>query len=272
MSDAVVLTWRGGADGRVEIDGLTADRTAQLDEGGIARLLVRIGRSEARLGDLFDVRGGRSDRLRISGDLRTVDGLVAGTAGGETIVEGSVGDRLAAGMRGGWVDVRGDAGHAAGLAMSGGALRIVGTAGDRLGAGEPGASKGMTGGEIIVNGDAGGEAAARLRRGLVVVTGSVGSDPGRAMIAGTLAVFGAVASPAARGSKRGSLIALDRIEIPETYRYACTYQPPYMRLLLTYLRRRYGIGVEDEALNGRYRRYCGDLGTVGKGEILHLVK
>ena len=69
-----------------------------------------------------------------------------------------------------------------------------------------------------------------------------------------------------------SIVALDGIEIPETYRYACTYQPAYLRLLFTYLRRRYGIAVEDDALNGRYERYCGDAGTVGKGEILRLVR
>lgn len=272
MSDVVTIALRAEPAERVELDGVTADRLAGLDEREIASLSVRVGRSRAQLGDLFDVRGGRSARVRVMGALQLVDGLGAGTSAGEMIVEGEVGHRLGAGMRGGWIDVRGSAGDAAGLAMSGGALRIVGNAGARVGAGEPGASRGMTGGEIVVNGDAGDEAAARLRRGLVLITGAAGADAGRAMIAGTLVAFGAIAGPAGRGSKRGSIVALDAIEIPETYRYACTYQPAYLRLLYTYLRRRYGIAVEDEALNGRYERHCGDAGTVGKGEILRLVR
>jgi formylmethanofuran dehydrogenase subunit C len=272
VSGQVTLTLRAPVEERVELEGVTPDRLADLDERDIAALPVWVGRRQAALGDLFDVRGGRSARVRVGGDLARVDGLAAGTSGGEMIVEGAVGHRLAAGMRGGWVDVRGNAGDEAGLAMSGGALRIVGDAGDRLGSANAGASKGMSGGELIVNGSAGRDAAARVRRGLVVVTGDVGSDPARAMIAGTLVAFGRVAAVAGRGSKRGSLVAFGDIDVPETYRYACTYQPAYVRLLLTYLRRRYGLSVEDEALNGRFRRFCGDAADVGKGEILQLVR
>jgi hypothetical protein len=43
-----------------------------------------------------------------------------------------------------------------------------------------------------------------------------------------------------------------------------------VRLLLTYLRRQYGVAVDDRALDGHYRRYCGDAGDPGKGEILEL--
>jgi formylmethanofuran dehydrogenase subunit C len=272
MSDAITMTLRQRLDERVELDGVTPDRLASLDEREIASLPVRVGRREVRLGELFDVRGGRSARVRVAGDLHQVDGLGAATSAGEMIVEGDVGDRLAAGMTGGWIDTRGSAGDAAGLAMAGGALRIVGNAGERVGAGAPGASRGMAGGEIVVNGNVGGGAAARLRRGLVVVTGTAGTDAGRAMNAGTFVAFGAVAAPSGRGSKRGSIVALDAIEIPETYTYACTFQPTYIRLLLTYLRRRYGVAVDDDALNGRFLRYCGDAATVGKGEILQLLR
>jgi len=272
VTDVVTLTMRDGIDESVDLDGITPDRIGSLDEHAIAALPVRIGRREAQVGDIFSVRGGRTARMRLAGDLRRVTGLGAGISGGEMIVEGDVGCRLAARMRGGWIDVRGNAGDDAGMAMQGGALRIVGNAGDRVGATLPGASKGMTGGEIIVNGDAGADAAARTRRGLVVVTGSVGDRAGRAMIAGTLVAFGNIAGPAGRGSKRGSVVAFAAVEIPGTYRYACTYQPPHLRLLLTYLRRRYGISVDDAALNGRFERYCGDAGTVGKGEILRLVR
>ena len=108
------------------------------------------------------------------------------------------------------------------------------------------------------------------RRGHVAV--DVGADAVRAIIAGTLMVFGRTGPRPGRGSKRGSIVAIGGIDVPATYTYACTYQPPHIRLMLTYLRRRYGLSIEDEALNGRYRRYCGDIGGVGKGEILALAR
>lgn len=271
MPDFVTLTQRASIDERIDVEGLTADRIGGLGEREIASLPVLIGRRAAKVGDFFDVRGGRVARVRIDGDLSRVDGLAAGMSSGEMLIFGNVGARLGAGMSGGWLDVRGDAGHDVGVVMSGGALRVTGNAGDRVGGAAPGASKGMTGGEIIVGGSAGVDAAARVRRGLVVVGEQVGDDAGRAMIAGTLVVVGRTGANPGRGSKRGSIVALGGIEVPSTYRYACTYQPAYVRLLLTYLRRQYGVFFDDAALDGVYRRHCGDAGEPGKGEILELV-
>ena len=58
---------------------------------------------------------------------------------------------------------------------------------------------------------------------------------------------------------------------PTTYRYATTYQPPHVRLTLTYLRKQYGLAIDQALVEGPYRRYCGDAGEPGKGEILELV-
>jgi len=268
MTDVVRLTLRASLDQSIEIHGLTPDRVATLSEAEIAGLTVLAGSRRASLGDFFTVSGERSDRLRIEGDLHHLDGLGAGTAGGELLLEGSAGRRIGAGMTGGWIDVRGDAGDDAGVGMQGGALRITGDAGGRLGAALPGASKGMTGGEIVVNGSAGPDAAARVRRGLIAVGGDVGAGAARAIIAGTLVVFGRTGAEPGRGSKRGSIVALGSIDIPSTYEYACTYQPTYVRMLLTYLHRRYGVASPEGALDGPYARYCGDAGAPGKGEIL----
>ncbi|MBA3760002.1 MAG: formylmethanofuran dehydrogenase subunit C, partial [Gemmatimonadales bacterium] len=48
----------------------------------------------------------------------------------------------------------------------------------------------------------------------------------------------------------------------------CTFQPAYLRLLLTRLRSSYGLPVRPRHLNGLYRRYSGDMAELGKGEIL----
>jgi hypothetical protein len=71
-----------------------------------------------------------------------------------------------------------------------------------------------------------------------------------------------------RWTKRGSIVALAGITIPSTFRYACTYQPVHLRLTLLRLRTRYGLPVTPLHLNGFYRRYSGDLGDLGRGEIL----
>jgi len=207
----------------------------------------------AALGEIFDVQGSASARLHLEGDL-------------------SRADRIGAGMMSGELTVQGHAGDDAGSAMAGGVLRIRGNAGHRVGGPPPGAAKGMTGGEILVDGSTGDDTAARLRRGLVVVGGATGAAAGRAMIAGTLVVFGAVGDHPAEGNKRGSLIALDSIHVPASYRYACAYEPPFVRLLMTHLARRRGLAIDPFVRDGVYKRFCGDASGPGKGEILALVR
>ena len=253
MSDTVRLALRGRIGERVDLGGVTPDRCASLTERQIAGLPVTVGAQAATVGDLFDVHGGGASRLEVEGDLSLVDHVGAGMIGGELVVRGHVGD-------------------GAGVAMSGGVLRVVGNAGHRLGGGLPGASKGMTGGEIVVDGNAGDDAGARMRRGLVVVSGSTGASAGRAMIAGTLVVFGPVGDHPAEGNKRGSLVALRDVQIPASYRFACTYEPPFVRLLMTHLERCCGLPLPAHARDGLYRRYCGDAAGPGKGEILALVQ
>jgi formylmethanofuran dehydrogenase subunit C len=271
VSDAITLSLRSGIDEAIDLDGVTADRLAALSAGEIAALPIRAGGRAVPLGDLFDVRGEQSDRLRVEGTLARVDGLGTAMRSGELIVDGDVGQRVGAAMTGGLIDVRGNAGDEAGLAMAGGTLRIAGHAGHRCGAAAAGASRGMSGGELVVAGSVGDEVAARARRGLVVVGGNAGEQAARAMIAGTLLVIGRTGPRAGRGSKRGSIVAIGGIDVPSTYQYACTFQPPHVRLMLTYLSRRYGVTVDGAVLDGRYRRYCGDAGDVGKGEILEWV-
>ena len=271
MSEHITLTLRAPLTSPLEVVGLTPARLSGLGETGIASLAVRAGARVACVGDFFTVRGSRSDRVCLEGELALVHGLGAGMAGGTLLVDGDVGDRLGAGMSGGSVTVLGRAGHDAGVAMAGGTLRVNGDAGDRIGGATPGSAKGMTGGEIIVGGSAGTEAALRARRGLVVVCGDAGDRAARAIIAGTLLVFGRTGRDPGRSSKRGSIVAVGGVAVPSTYAYACEFEPPFVRLLMTYLTRQYGLAIDDTVMSGRYRRYCGDAGHPGKGEILEWI-
>jgi formylmethanofuran dehydrogenase subunit C len=268
VSDAVTLTLRSAPDGPLDLEGVTPDRVATLTAAEIAALPLWAGMQASRVGDHFDVVGERADTLRIVGATERLDGVGAGMTGGTLLVEGGLGRRAGAAMRGGTLDVRGSVGGDAGAAMVDGVLRVAGDAGDRLGAATPGAAKGMLGGEIVVRGSAGAEAGARARRGLIVVGGDCGPTGARAMIAGTLVVLGRVGPGAGVQNKRGSVVVVGDVEVPSTYRFACTYQPPHLRLTFTHLRRRHVLVVDARVLDGRWRRYVGDAGEPGRGEIL----
>jgi formylmethanofuran dehydrogenase subunit C len=249
MSDGVTLSLVEQPDHVLIADCIAADRFAGLDTKDIAELPVVHGGRAAKVGDFFKVRGGRSSVVRIEGDLPQVEAIGAGMAGGVLTIDGSVGRDL-------------------GLAMSGGRIDVRGSAGDNAGGSYPGAARGMTGGEIIVRGNVGDEAGARMRRGMITVTGDGGRGTGLGMIAGTVVVFGKAGPGAGRFLKRGSIVALGPIDLPGTFRYACTYRPPHVGLLLRYLRDRVGVPIADRYVTGKYERHSGDLAEVGKGEIL----
>lgn len=269
MSDRVVLTLRTRPAGTVDASALALHDWADRTGGEIARLLLRVaGVGTVALGDLFGVSGERSNHLRLTGDLSMFEGLGAELAGGDIAVEGDVGPRVGIRMRAGQITVSGSAGWGAGLEMAGGLLDIARDAGPRAGGGALGAKRGMTGGELIIRGNAAAEAGASMRRGLIAVGGDAGEGLGRATIAGTVVVFGATGADPGQWSKRGTVVALGSVTPPATYRYACTYRPQYLGLLLRHLANDRHMPVTGEHFMGSYQRYSGDLAELGAGEIL----
>jgi formylmethanofuran dehydrogenase subunit C len=217
------------------------------DMAARAVYLERDGR--VSLGDLFSIEGSPTGRIEFSGNLDLADRLGAGLQEGEVLVTSNVG-------------------REAGLAMAGGILNIDGDAGPRAGAAPLGYKRGMTGGELIVRGSAGPEAGALMRRGLLVIGRTAGALTGRGMIAGTVIILGAAGPDSGLWSKRGSVVVLGKITPPETYAFACTYQPIHLRLMLTRLRKEYRLPIQRKHFTGLYHRYSGDLAEIGKGEIL----
>ncbi len=269
MSDEIVLTLRRPLDRAVDASQLALEHWRELDPGEVARRGVRVpGIGLTPLGELFEVKGGHAGRIRFVGDLTLVEGLGTGLDGTELLIDGSIGREVGARMKSGRIEVRGNAGWGAGLEMAGGLLEIHGDAGARAGGAALGAKRGMSGGEIIVRGSAGPEAGASMRRGLVAIAGDADEGTGRATIAGTVVVLGAVGPNPGQWSKRGTIVALGSVTPIVTYRYACTYRPQYIGLLLKHLAERHGLPLTREHVNGRYRRYSGDLAELGAGEIL----
>jgi formylmethanofuran dehydrogenase subunit C len=269
MSDTVTLMLRAPVNGTIEAECIAPDRFATLSEREIAALPLWQGRRTLPLGELFAVRGDRSSRIRLEGDLRHVDALGAAMAGGELVIDGPVGRYVGTRMSAGSLVVHGDAGYGAGLEMAGGTLEITGSAGDRVGAARLGASRGMLGGEIIVRGAAGAEAGASARRGTIVIGGAAGERAGHRMIAGTVVILGNSGRDAGVGNKRGSILVLGAVDPPITYRYACTYRPPHVAIAMRRLRTRYALPIDVACDQGLYRRFSGDMSELGKGEILH---
>jgi formylmethanofuran dehydrogenase subunit C len=250
MSDGLVLSLRDASAAALDLGVLLREPWVGLDAAALARRPVDVaGTGPVPAGELFEIRGTPTGRLRLEGDLRGARGVGAGLAEGTVVVESGVGDD-------------------AGQGMAGGMLRIRGDAGARAGGAAPGHKRGMTGGELVVDGAAGPEAGAGMRRGLLVVGGDAGERAGLGMLAGTVIVFGAAGAGAGQWSKRGSIVAMGGVTPPATYRYACVYRPEYLRLTLMHLRSMHGVPVTDRHVDGTYRRYSGDLAELGKGEIL----
>jgi formylmethanofuran dehydrogenase subunit C len=267
MSDRITLTLRAPLAHPLSASAIAPDRFAGLSTQEIAALELWDARTPITLGDVFTVSGERSPNVVLDGDLTQLHDVGTTMSAGSLEIQGSIGNALGTRMSGGAIAVQGSAGSDVGLAMAGGSIVIGGDAGDRVGGALPGASKGMLGGDIVVRGGAGRGAGARMRRG-TLFCGSVGDGAGAGMLAGNIIVAGTIGDALGVGNKRGSIVALGGVRVPSTYAYACTYRPPHLSLMLSSLRARFGIGVDDAHLHGLYRRYSGDLAEIGKGEIL----
>jgi formylmethanofuran dehydrogenase subunit C len=164
--------------------------------------------------------------------------------------------------------VFGDADDWAGAEMRGGRIHVRGAAGDRAGAAYPGSRKGMRGGALLIDGGAGDDLGAAQRRGLIAVGGPVGDFAGAALVAGSLFLFGPVGRCPAAGMRRGTLALFGGPPaLLPTFRYDGRYRPTFVDVYLNQLRA-WGFPVPDAAWRGDFRRYAGDVVSLGRGELL----
>ncbi|QGJ70908.1 Formylmethanofuran dehydrogenase subunit C [Planctomycetales bacterium 10988] len=239
----------------------------------IEQLPVFHGNERLPLAEWFEITGNpQSERIVIEGDCSRVHRLAAGMLGGELIAEGDVGRHFAAEMKAGEVELRGNAGDFCAAQMHGGTLIARQNVGHYTAAAYPGSRRGMRGGEIIIHGSAGNHLAQTMRRGTIVVCGETGRAAGFDMIAGSLFLLGSVGTEVGAEMRRGT-IALFQKELPSllpTFLPACEIELPFMGYYLKTLQKRFSIPALH--LTSRYQRFCGDLATLGKGEILHCIE
>ncbi len=253
----------------VEAENIRPDRFAGLGQQEVAALPLLLGRRQVTIGDLFVVEGDGAENILIEGDLRHVKRIGEKMGSGQITIKGAAGMHLGAYMHGGEIAVYGNAQAWAGAHMSGGTIRVFGDAGPMLGAAYTGETRGMRGGIIFVQGNAGPRVGEHMRRGLIAIQGNVGEFAGARMIAGSIFAFGKLGARAGAGMKRGTIVALGGLEndLLPVFRYACSYNPTFLRTYLLQLRG-WGMPVTQEHIEGAFRRYTGDVTTLGKGEIL----
>jgi len=263
----VTLRLKAPSELPVEAESICPDLFAERTHAQIGALPIYRGRRRLALADLFSIQGEASDTITVSGDVSHFKRIGQGMTRGHLTVEGNAGMHLGARMQGGEIVVNGHTHDWAGAHMKGGVIRIHGDAGNFAGAGYPGEKRGANRGAILIDGRAGNETAARMRRGLIVVMGDTGEGTGAGMIAGTVFVFGRLGDRAGAGNKRGTIVALsDSAALLPTYRYQCRSTFVFLNVYLRRIRE-LGLAVSDAQINGNFRRFAGDINTVGKGEI-----
>ena len=266
---ALALTLETQPDVPLEAEAIAPERLSGLSEADICKQFVLYGNRQAELGEFFTV-GGRADgEVRVAGDLSRVKLLGAGMSQGRLVIEGNAGLHLGSAMTGGEIVVEGDAGDWLGPEMSGGRIVVTGDAGHAVGSAYRGSRVGMRGGEILVHGKAGNEVGNGLRSGLIAIGGSCGDFAGVNMLSGSIVVLGALGLRCGAGMKRGSIVTMQPAELLPTFTYACTYEPPFLRLYLGHLRRQ-GLPGEERHIAGRYQRWSGESVELNRGEVLAL--
>jgi formylmethanofuran dehydrogenase subunit C len=268
---AVTLSLRSAVQIPIELEGVLPERLRASSLDAILQTPVTQGNVTAPVGEFFTATGSCTDDLTLvlQGDLHAVKAIGRGMTCGRIVIEGNAGMHLGAGMSGGIMDVHGSVGDWAGAEMRGGLIRINGSAGDCLAGAYRGSRRGMTGGEILVSGDAGHEVARVMRRGLVAIAGGCGDYCGSRMIAGSIFVCGPAGRRAGAGMKRGTigLLGEPTPEMLPTFQRAGEFRAAFLE---GYARRLEAAGFmgSNRLRTGRFQRWCGDVLTLGKGEIL----
>lgn len=146
-----------------------------------------------------------------------------------------------------------------GFGMTAGQLVVEGDAGDFLGAQ-------LQNGVLICKGNTGARAGDRMRRGMLLIEGNAGDYCGSDMMAGTLGVLGSTGAHLGYGMKRGTLL-LAQTPAPQATWIDCGFHKlPFLNILyksFKLLDSRFA-----QISSQRVQRWMGDMGGLGKAEIL----
>ncbi len=151
--------------------------------------------------------------------------------------------------------------HYIGFAMQGGTLTVTAQAGDFLGAQ-------MQQGVLLCHGHAGDRVGDRMRRGLLLIDGDVGAYCASDMQAGTLGVLGRTGDYLGYGMRRGTVLLAQAPKLTATWSDCGLHSLPFLKLLYQSFKPLNSQFAKVNTL--RVQRWMGDMGSLGKGEILWL--
>lgn len=263
---ARILEVLPNCEGVQDAGTLLPERLSGMAEAAIGDLPLPGGK---RVADCFAVSGTDSDHLAFKGASMQLENVGRGMRSGRITVEGDCGNFAGLGMRGGSISISGNAGDFAACEMRAGLLEIRGNARDFAGGALPGSMQGMRGGHLLIHGSAGDRTGDRMRRGLILVAGNVGDYCGSRMLAGTIVVRGRAGAMAGIALRRGTLLfGHQPAEVPACFQDSGTHDMLFIRLMERELERLGPAFAGFLPLGRGVRRYCGDMGAGGTGEIL----
>ena len=262
----LTLTLRQRPDQRLDLSPLVPHLIAGRSAAEIERIELQTTGWRVSVGDVFRLRMGEPERIRVDGSCDRLDRIGHAMTGGEVFVDGDVGTQAGRLMTGGSLIITGDTGPWAASGMKGGLLEIRGSTGAFLAAPLAGEMAGMRGGLAIVRGDAGERAGDRMRRGTIVIEGEAGAYAGSRMIAGSLLVAKKAGPLPGYLMKRGSIVLGAGCEALSPTFVDCGYHE------LLAMRLWAGILHPDSKkaaalLRRPLQRLAGDMAVLGKGEI-----
>ena len=270
----LVLTLREPPSQRVDMSALTPRALAGRAPKDVAALTLPCGNRSLRVDELFQVSGTmvlprEEGRIAIRKATSRLDRIGFGMTHGTVIVEGDSGAYAGMGMTGGSLRISGSVGPFAACVMAGGELRIGGDAGEFLGAAVPGERIGMHGGVVSVAGNAAARAGDELRRGTLLIGGNAGPYCGARMIAGTILVLGEIGDFLGLGMKRGTiLLARKPKRLLATFNDCGSHHLQFLPLMFEAARDAGPAFARLKKFGNRVRRFAGDRGAGGQGEIL----
>jgi formylmethanofuran dehydrogenase subunit C len=269
----LVLQLADEPDFDLDLSEVLPERIAGASLDAIKRTRLLHGKRRVALGDLFEVDGAPGDTIAFRGATARLRRIGHGMTSGTILVAGHAGDELGAGMTGGDIRVHGNADDYVGSGMRGGIIAISGRTGDFTGGALPDSALGMRNGVICVGKNTGERTGDRMRRGLLVVNGDAGRYCGSNMIAGTIIVTGQTAVGVGVGMRRGSIVLLkEPSEIPATFNDCGSYSLAIVALLSRYLRSVNRTAYSRLRSVRDVRRFAGDIGCDGQGELLIAVR
>ena len=152
---ALTLELRTEPNQRLDLSPLVPHLIAGRSAAEIERIELQTTRWRVSVGDVFRLRMGEPERIRVDGSCDRLDRIGHAMTGGEIFVDGDVGTQVGRLMAAGSLMIAGNTGPWAASAMKGGHLEIRGATGAFLAAPLAGEMAGMRGGLVIVRGGAG---------------------------------------------------------------------------------------------------------------------